>query len=92
VTDQKRLADALRLAGFFHLRSDAGKMYMISDEEVLEETEGTIFRARVELGLAMEDFRNEFLTVYERWAVEVLDAILWFINWFKRGKENDDGR
>ena len=63
MADEERLVTALRAAGFFYRRGADGWVCAPA-EEVLKETEGTLLRARVEAGLAWEDFtrdvRDEF--------------------------------
>jgi hypothetical protein len=86
MTDDKRLADALRAAGFFYRRSDAGWMCGITDEEVLEETEGTMFRASVELSLAWEDLKAEIRKELGPRAAKIMFAFARFIGWFTKGE------
>lgn len=80
--DDKRLAHALRMKGFYYCRTDAGKLIEATDEEVLRATEGTLFRARVELSLAVDDFMEvtkKELSVPTMWVLRVLTRLT---NWF----------
>ena len=82
MTDDGRLADAIRKLGFFYSCNDAGKFCAISDEEVLRVTEGTMLRARVELSLAVDDFievTKKELSVPAMWILRVLTRLT---NWF----------
>ena len=55
MTENERIAAMLRATGFFYRRNDAGKLVSMGDEEILKKTEGTLFRARAELRIALED-------------------------------------
>jgi len=80
--DDKRLARELRHRGFFCRRNDAGKLCAISDEEVLRATEGTLFRARAELSLAVDDFIEVTKKELSVPAMLVLRVLTRLTKWF----------
>jgi hypothetical protein len=86
MTDQKRLADALRARGFFYRLKDTGNWGAQPDEEVIAKTEGTMFRARVELGMAIDDLKAEFCEELGEPVMKILLALTRFIERFTRGK------
>lgn len=42
------------------------EIWDITDEEILEATKGSFFRARVELGIALEDLGRSFRDLFRR--------------------------
>jgi len=61
-TRKKRLADRLRT------RLGAIATAKLSDNQVLRATEGTLFRASIELGIAIEDLKAAFMREGRKWA------------------------
>ncbi len=88
--DEKRLAAALRAKGFFVHRNNSGHLAYSSDEQILEATKGTCFRAAVELDLACADLRDEIVEQFGRPVARVLFALGRFIRWLK-GEKNGTG-
>ena len=89
MTDEKRLIMALRgelYMGIWNLYFHVpNKFNHWSDEEVLEVTDGTLLRKRVELSLAWQDLWVEIRPLYERPALWCLNELLRIINWIKGG-------
>ena len=91
MTDDKRLADTLRAKGFLYRQADDHSGFvLLTDDEVLRATEGTCFRAGVELDLACQDLWNEILKQFGKVITPVLFAVGRFIRWLRGGK-NDTG-
>ena len=87
MSDQERIADALRNMGFFYRRDDAGKFCTIDDEEILQVTEGTFLRARVELDLACQDLRDEIIKEFGKPVAKTMFALGRFLRWIKGGRQ-----
>ena len=64
MTDQERLVDAIRD------RLDPGGslwLHALTDQEILDKTEGSAFRERIEFALAWEDFKAEIVKALPSW-------------------------
>ncbi len=89
MTDEKRLAAALRARSFFvHWDAD-GKIAHLGDKEIIEATEGTCLRASTELGLACQDLWREIVGEYGKHGAKFLFALGRFIRWLRGGGKNN---
>jgi hypothetical protein len=71
---------------FFYRSPHARRSCSLTSKEIIEETEGTMLRARVELALAWKDLKTEIRKEIGLPAAKILSALARFIGWFTRGK------